>query len=54
MSNATRPHTPPSICCIESAARLLIHARNSHGALRNIIRAAIHADINLLRRMRHG
>lgn len=34
---------------IESALRLLIHARNSRGALRPRIRAAIHADIALLR-----
>lgn len=43
-----------AICGIESAARLLIHARNSHGSLRSAIRAAIHADIAELRRLRHG
>lgn len=35
---------------VESALRLLIHARNSHGALRQRIRAAIRHDIALLRR----
>jgi hypothetical protein len=34
---------------IESALRLLIHARNSHGSLRSTIRAAIHHDISALR-----
>lgn len=43
---------PLSVCGIESATRLLIHARNNHGALRSIIRAAIHADILVLRGLR--
>lgn len=34
---------------LQSALRLLIHARNSHGALRATVRALIHADIAQLR-----
>jgi hypothetical protein len=37
---------------LESVLRLLIHARNSHGALRAQIRAAIRRDIALLRATR--
>lgn len=49
-----RKPLPLNACGIESAARLLIHARNNHGALRAIIRAAIHADILVLRRLHHA
>lgn len=41
-----------SVCCIESVARLLFHARNHHGVLRRTIREAIRADIALLRQWR--
>ena len=34
---------------IESALRLLIHARNSRGQLRQVIRASIRSDIRALR-----
>ena len=34
---------------IESALRLLVHARNSHGRLRSVIRSEIHRDIAILR-----
>lgn len=36
---------------IESALRILVHARNSHGALRSTIRGAIRTDIRALRAM---
>lgn len=38
-----------SRCLLETTVRLLIHARNSHGALRAVIRAAIHDDLQRLR-----
>ena len=34
---------------IESVLRLLIHARNNHGAFRVWIRATIHKDIRAIR-----
>jgi hypothetical protein len=46
--------SPLNVCGIESATRLLIHARNNRGALRSTIRAAIHADILVLRKLQHG
>lgn len=36
---------------IESALRLLLHARNSRGSLRSVIRLAVHADVLRLRSM---
>jgi len=36
---------------LESAVRLLIHARNNHGSRRAWIRAAVHSDLQLLRRL---
>jgi hypothetical protein len=43
-----------SACTLESAIRLLVHARNSHGALKARIRAAIRSDIVALRLLRAG
>jgi hypothetical protein len=51
-----RPYVDKSLsaCCIETAARWLIRARNHHGLLRSVIRAEIHADIALLRQWRRA
>lgn len=38
-----------SATTIESAVCLLIHARNSHGSMRSVIREAIRKDLMLLR-----
>jgi len=37
---------------IESVLRLLLHARNSHGPLREQIRTAIRHDVHLLRTLK--
>jgi hypothetical protein len=39
-------------CTLESALRLLWHARNSHGRLRTAIRAEIHRNVTTLRLLR--
>lgn len=48
-SFARMPAIGMPACTLESALRLLLRARNSHGALRGRIRALARADIAALR-----
>lgn len=51
---ATRIPVTCSVAGMQSVLRVLIHARNSHGALRGWIRATIRADLARLRELSHG